>query len=121
MRTVFADSFCFFALLNNQDAAHQKVTTGWVLTELGDGLAHPLNRPSFLQTVDTLRAQSNVTIVPCNDDLLLAAIDLYRRRPDKEWPLTDCLSFVVMQQQGLSEALTGDRHFEQAGFVALLK
>jgi len=48
-------------------------------------------------------------------------MDLYTARPDKQWSLTDCISFVVMQNQGVTEALTGDHHFEQAGFVALLK
>lgn len=47
-------------------------------------------------------------------------MDLYRARPDKEWSLTDCTSFVVMNECGLTDALTGDRHFEQAGFKALL-
>jgi predicted nucleic acid-binding protein len=48
-------------------------------------------------------------------------LDLYRRRPDKAWSVTDCISFVVMEGDGIREALTGDQHFEQAGFVALLK
>jgi hypothetical protein len=48
-------------------------------------------------------------------------VQLYAQRPDKEWSLTDCISFVVMTQEGIFDALTGDRHFEQAGFVALLK
>jgi predicted nucleic acid-binding protein len=48
-------------------------------------------------------------------------LDLYDARPDKEWSLTDCISFIVMQDHGTYEALTGDHHFEQAGFVALLK
>jgi predicted nucleic acid-binding protein len=46
---------------------------------------------------------------------------LYDARPDKKWTLTDCISFVVMQERGITEALTGDQHFEQAGFTALLK
>ena len=48
-------------------------------------------------------------------------VRLYVARPDKDWSLTDCISFVVMRERGITEALTGDRHFEQAGFVALLK
>ena len=48
-------------------------------------------------------------------------IDLYARHPDKEWSLTDCISFAAMEQRGLFEALTGDRHFEQAGFRAMLR
>ena len=45
---------------------------------------------------------------------------LYCARPDKEWGLTDCLSFVVMQEQGVFDAFTADHHFEQAGFIRLL-
>ena len=45
-------------------------------------------------------------------------LGLYESRPDKEWSLTDCISFVVMKKEGIVEALTEDRHFEQAGFVA---
>src|SRR5262245_36200068 len=108
MRTAFAHSFCFFALVNDTDPAHVKaraflqtyrgrlLTTGWVLTEVGDGLSRPANRPSFLLTVETLRNEPNATIVPCSDELLQAGIDLYSQRPDKEWSLTDCVSFVVM-------------------------
>jgi predicted nucleic acid-binding protein len=133
MRRVFGDSFYFFALANARDQAHDKavdflttfsgrlITTGWVLTEVGDGLAHPANRSAFLQLVATLRAEPNVHVIPCSDELLEAGIELYRQRPDKSWSLTDCISFVVMQREEIMEALTGDHHFEQAGFVALLK
>jgi uncharacterized protein len=68
-----------------------------------------------------LEADQSVTIVPASDDLFRRGVDLYRQRPDKDWPLTDCLSFVVMNDHGATEALTGDHHFEQAGFQALLK
>lgn len=59
-------------------------------------------------------------IVRLTPELLDRGVSLLRNRPDKEWPLTDCISFVVMQEQGLSDALTADRHFEQAGFKSLL-
>ena len=48
-------------------------------------------------------------------------MDLFEQRSDKEWSLTECLSFVVMGDEGIAEALTGDKHFEQAGYMALLK
>jgi hypothetical protein len=48
-------------------------------------------------------------------------VDFFEQRQDKDWSLTDCLSFVVMQDEGITRALTGDRHFEQAGFIVLLK
>jgi len=60
-------------------------------------------------------------VVPASTELVKAGLDHYRRRPDKDWSLTDCISFVVMQREGITEALTADHHFEQAGFVALLK
>ncbi|GDY09227.1 hypothetical protein LBMAG52_27130 [Planctomycetia bacterium] len=133
MKTVFADSFYFFALLNDRDPAHPRaleflqsyrgrlLTTGWILTEVADGLANPVNRNSFLTTFNLLKSEPNVTIVECSAVLQEVGIDLYRERPDKHWSLTDCISFVVMQREGIFEALTGDKHFEQAGFVALLK
>jgi len=50
-----------------------------------------------------------------------AGLDLYRQRVDKDWSLTDCISFAVMQRMSLIDALTTDHHFEQAGFNVLLK
>ncbi|MFO0968025.1 MAG: hypothetical protein U0793_20915 [Gemmataceae bacterium] len=60
-------------------------------------------------------------IVPLSEDLYAEAVTLYRARPDKEWGLTDCVSFVVMTQRRITEALTADEHFEQAGFKAILR
>lgn len=134
MRTVFADTFYYFALVNPSNPVHAKareltatytgrvVTTGWVLTELADGWARPTARRAvFLGMLADLRASPDTTIVSTTDELLQKGVDLYAQRPDKEWSLTDCISFVVMAQEGITEALTGDRHFEQAGFIALLK
>jgi len=133
MMRVFADSFYFFAMLNPKDEAHQKalrfamehaepvVTTAWVLTELADGLASTGRRVAFSQVVAGLRAEPENEIVPAHQELMERGIALYDARADKRWSLTDCISFVVMQDRQITEALTGDRHFEQAGFVALLK
>lgn len=134
MRTVFADTYYYLALLSKTDQGHTRavefteqyagrmVTTGWVLSELGDALAaSPQGRASFLQTLESLTANPNMTIHPCTEGLFREGVTLYSQRPDKEWSLTDCISFVVMQKEAITEALTGDRHFEQAGFVALLK
>jgi hypothetical protein len=68
-----------------------------------------------------LQQQKELAILPASRPLLEEGLVLYESRPDKEWSLTDCISFVVMQKERIAEALTGDRHFEQAGFVALLK
>jgi predicted nucleic acid-binding protein len=133
MIRVFADTFYFLALLNASDKAHQRalaytgafqgemVTTAWVLTELGDALSAPGNRQEFIATLQDLAANPQVRIVPAEAALFDAGVKLYAARLDKEWSLTDYISFVVMTQEGITEALTGDRHFEQAGFIALLK
>jgi predicted nucleic acid-binding protein len=68
-----------------------------------------------------LQTKTDLTIVPLSRSLLEQGLALYEQRVDKEWSLTDCISFIVMKQAGITEALTGDRHFEQAGFTALLK
>jgi len=60
-------------------------------------------------------------IIPFSGELFRRGLGLYLRRPDKEWSLTDCISFVVMEAEEIGDALTGDKHFEQAGFNALLK
>jgi predicted nucleic acid-binding protein len=60
-------------------------------------------------------------VVPVSASLLNEAIELYHRYQDKAWTLTDCISFLIMRERGITEALTGDRHFEQAGFIAMLK
>ena len=133
MTPVFADSFFFFALLNHNDAAHHAaerfssetgrpfVTTAWVLTEVADGCATVDKRGVFLQLLDTLSATPDARIIGPSEELFSRGVELYRQRPDKEWSLTDCLSFVVMGDERISEALTGDHHFEQAGFRALLR
>ena len=130
---VFADTFHFLALLNSSDAAHVRaieascvagrefVTTEFVLLELAAALAHPRDRVEFFVVRDAIINDASFHIVPASTELLARGIQFYRERPDKEWSLTDCISFVVMAEKGLSEALTGDRHFEQAGFKPLLK
>jgi hypothetical protein len=71
--------------------------------------------------VDELLADPNVTVIPASPELFRAGLDLYGRRLDKEWSLTDCISLVVMEERGLREALTADPHFKQAGFKVLLE
>jgi len=130
---IFADSFYYLALLNPADRAHARavaatsaltsplITTGWILTELADALADVTNRVRCSKAIRQLQADPDLRIVSCEAALFDEGLRLYENRSDKEWSLTDCISFVVMQREGIAEALTGDHHFEQAGFVALLK
>jgi uncharacterized protein len=133
MSTVFADSFYYFALLNPDDEGHRRaadwtagfdgspVTTAWVLTEVADGMARPGLRQAFQNLYDGLLDDPQVFVEPPDQDLFDQGIALFLARPDKDWSLTDCISFVVMQRRRIPEALTGDHHFEQAGFAAPLK
>jgi predicted nucleic acid-binding protein len=133
MTPVFADTYYFAALTNPADKGHAGavdyarralsplVTTAWVITELADGLCKASTRPVFIRLRTLLQADPQVSIVPANQDLMDRGLALYEARLDKDWSLTNCISFVVMTEQAITEALTADRHFEQAGFVALLK
>ncbi len=133
MNACFADTYFFIALLFENDEAHTKAqthaarlsgrlyTSTWVLTELADALAMPGRRQRFVPFLEFLRRNPSVTIVPAEQRLFDRAIVLYDQRPDKAWSLTDCISFVIMQDHGLHDALTGDHHFEQAGFNVLMK
>ena len=132
MTMVFADTFFYLALLNPGDSAHAEtvkfsrsfkartLTTAWVVTEVGDALSAPVQRRLFVDFLDSLRHNPTVTIIPPSGELFESGFNLFSRRPDKAWSMTDCISFATMERYGLTEALTGDRHFEQAGFSALL-
>jgi hypothetical protein len=130
---IFADTAYFIALLSPADEWHEAavrasrglrqrlVTSVWILVEVGDGLADTANRAWFPEFVADLMGKPQFEIVPAGDHWFRAGLDLYRQRPDKEWSLTDCISFEIMRTRGLTEALTTDHHFTQAGFRALLR
>lgn len=99
------------------------VTTSYVLAELTALMNSPMRLPRSQQIkfLADLRASPWVDIVFIDPALDAVAWRLWEARPDKEWSLVDCASFVVMQRRGLTDALTSDHHFEPAGFVRLLK
>ena len=129
----FADTSYFVGLLNPRDQLHEQamaisrrpgariLTTRWVLLELANAMSHPSDRTVFVGFTRKLATADTVKILPANEDWFTLGLNLYRLRPDKEWSLTDCISFLVMKQHGLTEALTADRHFSQAGFQVLLQ
>jgi predicted nucleic acid-binding protein len=103
--------------------ASKVVTTNYVLGELVALLTSPLGipRPKVITFIEAVKNSPNVEVVHVDLTLDTEAWQLLRNRPDKEWSLVDCASFVLMQKRGILEALTSDHHFEQAGFVRLLK
>ena len=133
MTRTFADTSFYVAAVNPRDALHDLaneqagrlrgtiVTTEYVLVEVGNWLARSGDREVFVQLVRQVQADPRTAVVSSNSSLFQQGLDLYSHRLDKDWSLTDCISFVVMREYGLREALTADHHFEQAGFVALLK
>ncbi|MBI2806462.1 MAG: type II toxin-antitoxin system VapC family toxin [Planctomycetes bacterium] len=131
--TVFVDTFALIAWLNPRDNAHgavaayldgfsgQLVTTEWVLMDLADALAAPEARSTAVAFLKAVRADPLFEVVGYVPTAYQAGFDLFAARTDKSWSLTDCLSFGVMTARGLTEALTADHHFEQAGFRAIFK
>ncbi len=129
---VFADTLYFIGLVSRNDQHHARarawsrqvdgriVTTRAVLFEVLSALARPTWRAAGVVLVEDLLARSDVDVHDVDDDLWTAGWDLYRARSDKAWSLTDYVSFEVMREEGLSDALTADDHFRQAGFRAVL-
>jgi uncharacterized protein len=97
------------------------VTTQAILLEIGNSLSKKRYRSAAIALLDSLASDPNVDIVLLTDTLYVEAFSLFSRRIDKEWGLVDCVSFTVMRDRGITEALTADDHFNQAGFKALLK
>ena len=96
------------------------VTTDAVLWEWLTFFADPSTRGVAYAGYERLRRDPTIEIVEFDSALCAAATNFYGARTDKSWGITDCLSFIIMQQRRLTAALSSDRHFEQAGFSALL-
>ena len=133
MTTSFVDASFLIAVLRKGDAPHgramawQKALTGslltteYVLVEVFDAMSAPLLRLAAASSIAVLRARPAVRVVPATTSLLNEGIDWFTNHRDKRWSLTDCISFVVMRRQGITDALTSDHDFEQAGFRAMLR
>lgn len=136
MNEVFLDTSFVIALSSITDQHHAKaiklatqlethqtrlVTTEAILLEIGNALSKSKYRMAAIQLLESLENDPNVEIISLTKDLYFAAFRLFKQRPDKEWGLVDCVSFIVMQNRGITDALTADAHFQQAGFRALLK
>ncbi|MCB9153430.1 MAG: type II toxin-antitoxin system VapC family toxin [Caldilineae bacterium] len=106
-----------------RDQGKKAITTNYVITELVALLHSPLRLPRarIISIVDGIRTSPYVDVLHVDASLDEDAWLLLKKRTDKNWSLVDCASFVVMQHRGVTEALTTDHHFGQAGFVRLLR
>jgi predicted nucleic acid-binding protein len=130
---LFLDTAYALALLNRRDRYHNAArglfervrrarevwTTEAVLIEVGNSLAR-LNRAEAVIFIRSCYEAPNMRVVAVDTSRLRRAVQRYEERSDKSWGLTDCLSFEVMEDHALTEALTADVHFEQAGYRILL-
>ncbi len=136
MTKVFVDTAAWLALINVDDDFHQLakqvriqlqqdnlslVTSNFVLLEVADALTALKFRSKTINFINRLQNLSGLQIIPVSQSLFDAGWQLYTQRLDKDWGLTDCISFAIMQQEEITLAFTSDRHFEQAGFIRLLK
>ncbi len=134
-KPLFLDTAYIYALFNTRDQWHQKaiewqqqvdnekhllLTTQFILIEIGNGLSSLKFRQDAAEILYTLEKSSFVEVIPATSELFKKALKLYEQRQDKDWGLTDCTSFVVMNEKKITDALTTDEHFRQAGFNALL-
>jgi len=127
------DTGYFIALLNPHDQLHARaeawsahvsqmlLVTEYVIWETVNFFSKPVNRPKVHALLVHLRSAQRYEVVAASPDLFEAGLQLHAQRSDKEWSLTDCISFVVMDQRRITRALSHDHHFEQAGFEALLR
>ena len=134
MKWWFVDTSYVMALANEDDALHDKaiaygdeieaggialLTTEDVLVEVASALARPRFRSHAVAFIDEMR--QTATVVPSPRELRAQGWEMYKRSLDKSWSWVDTMSFAAMRAEAVTEALTNDHHFEQAGFRALLR
>lgn len=136
MTEVFLDTSFAIALSSVTDQHHSRavqlanqleiskirlVTTQAILLEIGNALSKQRYKIAAIQLLESIEADPSIEVVSLTNDLYRLAFNLFKEREDKEWGLVDCISFIVMQDRGITDALTADTHFSQAGFRALLR
>jgi predicted nucleic acid-binding protein len=134
-REVFVDTGYWIAAIDPTDNLHQvadaqdkqlaetpRITTDEVLAEvLTYFRRHPVTRARAVQAVELILNSEEIEVVPQTRESFMRGLALYKERDDKTYTLTDCISMSLMKARGLHEALSGDHHFEQERFVALLR
>ncbi len=132
----FLDTSYAIALSSSTDDYHHKalviaeqlkaskthlITTRAIILEIGNALSKQKYRSKSIKLLSSLENDKTVTIIPLSETFYQKAFQLYCQRNDKNWGIVDCISFIVMGERRITEALTTDIHFQQAGFRALLR
>lgn len=135
MNKVFVDTAAWLALINFDDDFHeiakqirknlekenyQFITSDFVFLEVADALTTPFMRQKTIAFINRVKKLTYLHVIPVSNYLFEEGWQLYSQRLDKDWGLTDCISFVIMQQHNISLAFTSDKHFQQAGFTRLI-
>lgn len=128
---IFVDTSFVLALINEQDQYHDQaenlshkfensllMTTDAVLLEIGNAMAKDF-RAEAVAIIKVLRSSKRVEVIEIRERLFEKGLEVYEKYSDKTWGLVDCISFVVMQENGVTEALTFDGDFTQAGFIVV--
>ncbi|MEW6215233.1 MAG: PIN domain-containing protein [Nitrospirota bacterium] len=97
------------------------MTSNYVVVETINALSKVEFRKAVIEFIDKLEKSPSVEIVKITDEIYNNAWALYQQRMDKDWGITDCTSFEVMQMFNVKKAFTNDKHFEQAGYSLLVK
>lgn len=130
---IFVDTLFLIALINKRDQYHPKalelavkyesyplITTNVIFLELGNALASNYKNQT-VELIEKFLVSDDVDVINLTSDLFHQGLELYKKHQDKSWGLVDCISFVVMKENNVHQALTFDKHFIQAGFQALMR
>jgi len=133
LKKTFVDTAFILAVVSEKDELHQKsrelvkiygtlpwMTTDLVLYEVANSLARNA-KPQAQKIISEFLEADGIEIVYASPALFRKGFALYCKYADKTWGLVDCVSFVVMRETGITDALTNDKHFQQAGFNALMR
>lgn len=135
MEWIFLDASGIVALLNKSDQLHiqanavyQRFRASWyrflttdiVLMEVGNVLSQPAFKRAVNVYIETLRQSRKSSVIYTNEVDFTAGLQRYGKYADKDWGLSDCVSFEVMRQYSCTQVFTNDHHFTQAGFAILL-
>lgn len=131
----FIDTSFIIALASRRDSKHQKaleissqikenqiklVTSEFIIIELCNSFAKANLKRSAIEIVDSMYQDTNIEIIKLSDKYFQAGLDIYRKALDKNWSLVDCISFHILNEKGVKNVLSSDKHFIQAGFNVLI-